>query len=417
MTQTLTPAAQEILAQVDQQAIVDLASELIRIPSFKTEETPVARWLADFCRERGYQVDLQEVEPGRFQTIARLPGSGGGKSLMFNGHIDIDPLAFGWTRDPWVPAVEDDRLYGAGIYNMKGGVTSMLMAAEAIRQARVTLKGDLVIACVVGELQGGVGTVDLLRRGLRTDMAVVTEPYGANNVVTTHAGVTELAISTIGRSEHISRMEHATDALDKMLKAIPAIKATRFQYTPRADLPGLPRLNVGCIIGGRGREHDLKGPNYTCDYCTVLIDVRFLPSQSSATVEADIRESLEALRRDDPDFAYEIEQPPSPAYRAMRVVMEATDIPQSEYIVQSVIRHYREVTGHEPATVGTILPLSYGGDDICHLWRAGIPCVLYGPEGSEGSLTEPDNYVLVSEMVRCTQVLSQVALDVCNQSA
>src|SRR5712691_3702268 len=167
MTQTLTPAEQDILAQVDQQAIVDLASELIRIPSFKTEETPVARWLADFCRARGYQVDLQEVEPGRFQTIATLPGLGGGKSLMFNGHIDIDPLAFGWTRDPWTPTLADDRLYGAGIFNMKGGVTSMLMAAEAIRQAGVTLKGDLVIACVVGELQGGVGTVDLLRRGLR----------------------------------------------------------------------------------------------------------------------------------------------------------------------------------------------------------------------------------------------------------
>src|SRR5205807_608720 len=87
------------------------AAAAIRIPSFKTEETRVARWLADFCQQRGYRVDLQEVESGRFQMIATLPGSGAGKSLMFNGHIDIDPLAFGWTRDPWTPVLMDDRLY------------------------------------------------------------------------------------------------------------------------------------------------------------------------------------------------------------------------------------------------------------------------------------------------------------------
>jgi acetylornithine deacetylase len=97
---------------------------------------------------RGYRVDLQEVEPGRFQTVAVLEGSGGGKSLMFNGHIDIDPLALGWRRDPWTPTVEGDRLFGAGVNNMKGGVTAMISAAEAIRKSGVRLKGDLVVAWV-----------------------------------------------------------------------------------------------------------------------------------------------------------------------------------------------------------------------------------------------------------------------------
>ena len=84
----------KVIDQVDEKAIVDLASELIKIPSFKLEETPVATFLDEFFRDRGYKVDLQEVEPGRFQAIATLEGTGGGPSLMLNGHTDINSPGF-----------------------------------------------------------------------------------------------------------------------------------------------------------------------------------------------------------------------------------------------------------------------------------------------------------------------------------
>ena len=150
--------AARILAHIDPQHLVDLASDLIRIPSFSPDETPAAQFLADYFRPRGYDVLMQEVEPGRFQTIATLRGTGGGKSLMFNGHLDINSLKFGTKRDPWTPTVDGDRLYGHGGENMKGGVATMITAAEAIRAAGIRLRGDLVIACVVGETQGGEGT-------------------------------------------------------------------------------------------------------------------------------------------------------------------------------------------------------------------------------------------------------------------
>ena len=159
--------------------------------------------------------------------------------------------------------------------------------------------GDIVIALVVGELQGGVGTIHLLESGLRTDAAIVPEPFGADNVVTTHAGVTEMAISTIGYSRHTTDRTGAADATDQMMKAIPAIKATRFRPNTDDRLPDLPLLNVGGIIGGRGRDHDLKGPNFTSDYCTVIVDVRFPPGQSAATVEEDIRALLATLRMEE----------------------------------------------------------------------------------------------------------------------
>src|SRR4029453_3644909 len=121
-----------VLERVDRRELIDLASALIRIPSFKTEETPAARFLEVFCRERGYEGAPQEIEPGRLQAIATLPGTGGGASLMLNGHTDINALTRRWGRRPRTPVLEGDRLYGPGVQNMKGGLASIVMAAEAI---------------------------------------------------------------------------------------------------------------------------------------------------------------------------------------------------------------------------------------------------------------------------------------------
>jgi acetylornithine deacetylase len=410
--------AQRIVDAITPEVVVDLASDLIRIPSFKTEETPLARWLESYFTERGYEVEMQEVEPGRFQVISRLRGSGGGKSMMFNGHIDIDPLSLGWRHDPWEPAVEGDRLYGAGVMNMKGGDAAMITAAEAIRTTGDKIPGDIVIALVVGELQGGVGTVHLMESGLRTDAAIVPEPFGADNVVTTHAGVTEMAISTIGYSRHITDRTGAVDAIEQMMKAIPAIKATRFRPNTESRLPDLPLLNVGAIIGGRGRDHDLKGPNFTSDYCTVIVDVRFPPGQTAETVEEDIRASLDALAAEDPTFRYEIDNPLPPHYGALTVTMGPTDIPLDEPLVASVLEHYHEVVGRDPLRVGVSLPMSYAGNDTAHLWRAGIPCLLFGPSGGwDESPEEPDQYILISEMVTVAKVMALSALDICSQPA
>ena len=409
-----TDTAQRLMDSVDREEMLRLAEDLVRIPSFKTEETDAARFLGDFLAQRGYEVELQEVEPGRFQTIATLKGNGGGKSLMLNGHIDIDPLAMGWKRDPWTPSIEGDLIFGAGIRNMKSGVSSMIEAAEMVRRLGVPLRGDLVLACVVGELQGGVGTTHLCRHGPLTDMAVVPEPFGANNILTVHAGVLEMAVHVLGNSRHISRKEEAVDAIAKMCKAVPAIDGVKFTYTPREDLPGLPRINVGSIIGGRGRDYDMRGPNFVSDFCTVIVDVRFLPGMTSASVKADIERALDEVKRDDPDFQYEIEMPPDPKYRVFTVVMEPFDLPKNEYILETVLRQYRTVTGKEPDGVGTVLPGSYTGDDTCHLWAAGVPCLLYGPGGGSESATIPDEFSRISDMEQVAKVLALTALDVCN---
>lgn len=409
--------ARTVLAHIDPRELVSLASDLIRIPSFKTEETPVALFLADFFRRRGYDVDLQEIEPGRLQAIATLRGTGGGASLMLNGHTDINALTRRWRRDPWTPSLEGDRLYGHGVQNMKGGLASIIGAAEAVRRSGARLPGDLVVACVAGETQGGEGTHHLMQIGFRTDAAVVAEPFGADNLVTVHSGIVHLAIHTYGVTGHIGRLEGTVNAVHEMTAVIEALQHVRFTHDPRPDLPAFPRLNIGSILGGRGQDYVLVEPPYVPDLCTILVDVHFVPGQTVDGIVADIRRVLDPLAARDPGLRYAIEIPPPASFKGRRrLVMEPFDMPVDAPIVQAVARSYRAVTGREPEAIGTVLPHSYSADDTCHLWKAGIPCLLYGPGTIRGSADEDDACVLVSEMDRVARVLALTALDVCRRA-
>ena len=407
---------ERVLGEVDEKEVVGLASDLIRIPSFKPDEPPVAMFLSDFFKERGYEVELQEVEAGRFQTIATLKGTGGGKSLMLNGHTDINSLTLRWKRDPWTPSVEGDYLYGHGVQNMKGGLASIIMAAEAVRRSGVELKGDLVIACVVGETQGGEGTHYLMETGFRTDMAVVAEPFGLGNLVTVHAGIVHMAIHAYGVTGHIRELDSTVNAIHKMTGIIEALQQVEFTYTPRDDMPALPLLNVGGIIGGLGKGYVLVEPPYIPDLCTIIVDVHFVPGQTVEGIVADIRQTLDSLVEKDPGLRYEIEIPPPDFFRGRRrLVMSPLDVPKDEYIVQAVARNHEIVTGEPPKVIGALLPNSYSSNDTCHLWNAGIPCLIYGPGVVRGGEDEDDSCVIISEMVQCARVLAVTALEVCNQ--
>lgn len=400
-----------ILARIDPDEVIEFAKELVKIPSYTTDETPVAEFLHAFFRREGIESQLQEVDPGRFQTIARLPGRGRGRSLMFNGHIDIDPIPGGWVRDPWTPTIEGDRFYGAGIYNMKGGAAAMIMAAVAARRAGVALAGDVLLACVVGELQGGVGTVHMLKSGIRADAAIVPEPYSTRNIITKHTGVIEFAVHAVGRSAHISRMEHGINAISKMAKVVQALERVKLRGRPDPDLPGLPRLNVGSILGGRGREWEIRGPNIVPDFCSVFVDARFPHGMTPESILTDIRAALDALAEADHDLTYEIEFPMKPERRAFREVMMPLSVPTDHPLVQTLRANVTAITGVEP-TVGAVAPYSYAGNDTSHLYAAGIPCCLYGPAGGYSD-TSADRWTSVEQIVTCAKVFGAMIADIC----
>ena len=382
-----TSPATEIIESITADKVVDVASELIKIPSFRPNETAVAEWIADYFNERGYEVEKQEVDPGRFQTIARLKGSGGGKSLMFNGHIDIDALSQGWKRDPWVPTVEGDRLYGAGIANMKGGHSSMFNAVEAIRTSGVRLKGDVVIACVAGHGDGGWGTLKMLERGIRADMAVVPEPYGERTLVTVHSGVAQMTISTIGYAQHSSRREYGIDAIAHMELVIDTLRRMKFTCTPRPDLPELPISNIGAVAGGKGREYKMTVPAFCADYCTIFVDVRYLPDQTEDSIRADITTALDRLAAETPNLKYELKMPADRKYNLIRIPFYPTEIPVSEPIVQTVARYATQVTGKPPETVGAAGPSSYTGMTRATCGGQEFHAFFTAPGGSLASIT------------------------------
>jgi acetylornithine deacetylase len=402
---------ERILARIDGDEVIQFAKALVKIPSYTTDETPVAEFLHRFFRTEGLDSSLQEVDPGRFQTLARMPGTGGGTSLMFDGHVDIDPIPSGWVRDPWTPTVEGDRFYGAGIYNMKGGDAAMIMAAVAAKRAGVPLRGDVLLACVVGELQGGVGTVHMLKSGVRADLAIVPEPYSTQNIITKHTGVVEFLVHVVGRTAHISRMEHGVNAIGKMAKVVQALEGLRLHGEPDPELPGLPRLLVGSIVGGRGREWELRGPNIVPDFCSVFVDVRFPASMTPEGILADVRGALDRLVAADGDLHYEIEWPARPERRAMREVMAPLSVPRDHPLVQTLAANVTAIRGVAP-TIGAVAPYSYAGNDTSHLYRAGIPCCLYGPAGGydEG---RADRWTSVEQIVTCARVFGATIADIC----
>ncbi len=399
----------QILKHIDKEDMLDLARQLTQIPSLTEEETAAARFMASYLSERGFEVELQEVEPGRFQTLATLKGSGSGRNLMFNGHLDIEPVTGEWPQSPYDPWVEGNRFYGAGIRNMKAGVVSMVHAADAIRNSGVKLGGDIVIAMVSGELQGGVGTRYLIEKGYRSDAAIVTEPYGAHYVVTQHGGMSVFSLHTFGRHPMGEDMK-GVDAIEMMIKAIQAIQSAELTYKPW-KVPGLPWVKIGSIIGGRSMDYSMQSPYRNADICTVLINVTTVPRQTAESVREDFEQALEAVKGDDPDFEYQMNHPPEREFKAWRMDFPPTDRPADTEIAQAVVQSYRDITGEEPKGVG--LPASdlgtrYGDDDA-HLWQAGIPSCLYGPGGGGYGV----EYAYIDEMILCSQVLAVTAVRYC----
>jgi acetylornithine deacetylase len=404
---SFSPAS--ISAQVNETELVSIAQDLIKIRSPTEGEAPVTAYVAQLLGAAGFDIVIQDVSPGRPQVVGRLKGKGNGRSLMFNGHSDNDSITEDWQWDPFEPKIDGNKLWGAGIHNMKSGVAAMLAAALAVKRSNVTLRGDLIVACVVGELQGGKGTIHLVNTGIRSDMAIVPEPYSTNTIITKCVGVHKCAISTIGKSIHTSRSQFGVDAIQQMLKVISALSNIGLPCSD-PDFPGLPKVLVSSIIGGRGRDYDLAGPSNLSDFCTIIVDLRYSGEWTPDSIDDKFISLLNSLRSADPLFRYEYHHPPPSRFKVGGADMPPTNVSPKSEVVDIVKRVHELVTGRQIEHVGVVLPYSYCGNDTAHLERAGIPCCLYGPRGYP---EEVEKHVRIDEMIECSRTLVGAAVEVC----
>jgi len=401
---------------VDRGEVADLACRLADIPSFSGEEEAAARFIAEQMTSLGYdEVRLEEVEPGRPNAIGIIKGEGSGPSLMFNGHLDVDPIPMGYDRPLWQSTIEEGNVVGVGVGNMKGADAAMVMAGAALKRSGTRMRGDLVVACVIGELQGGIGTVHLLDNNPLPDLAIVPEPTNLQ-IRTLHAGVLELLVTIRGKSVWIGqlRQRKAVNAIEKAMTAVRAIQSLELSHVPHPDLPGLPRVHVGAILGGLTDEYHLWRPAFIADCCTLALDVRLHPRMTIDGVMRDLRNCLDRIAQDDPDFQYEIEVPPAPyrkPWKAMAHYMPPLELARGHPLIEVTAKHHALLAG-TPPEIGMHIPGSHAGADSGHLFSRGVPCFNYGPSQHSRFY----NTVPLAKLELGTRVLASVAEDICGQT-
>lgn len=387
----------KILNYVDEKKTVEKVRGLLKIPSYSGKETEKAEYLVSAMKQLGLEAYLQEVEPRRCNAIGKLKGTGGGPTLIFNGHIDHNMVVDGWSQSPFDAVVRDGWLYG--FVHMQSANGAYLEAVEALVNSGRIMKGDIMLQFVVGELQGGLGTKKAIKEGLLGDYYVIGEPSNLS-IITQHSGHLLVKVNTLGRSKHFAARlppgQKGVSAIEQMVRVIQAMGKSHTQVTPggwlsfepKEDWLGWPQFNVGVVRGGIGRDYQDWRPALLPDFCSIVIDFRTLPGQNAETVTSDLIRLLERLKTEDKDFQYEIER-----LKNQEFPEEGFEDPRDTPVFNEVFQAHRSVTGKPPQVNGEFPKVT----DATHLSRAGMKGVIYGPAGRFTSC--PDERVEVQEII------------------
>lgn len=372
-----------------------LTRELVRIDSRNPSlvaggpgEGATARALADVLRSWGFAVECRDAAPGRPNVVARI-GRAGGRSLMFNGHLDVVGID-GMTHAPFAAEERGGRIYGRGSCDMKAGVAAMCAAAARAHDAG--LDGEIVVTAVADEEFESIGTRALVESGVRTDAAIVTEPTRLC-VMPAHLGFVWIDVTVRGRAAHGSRWDLGVDAIRHtgLLLAEMDGHDSGVLASRRHPLLGRPSIHASLIEGGTGMS------TYP-DRCTVRLERRTIPGESVEQVSAEVRGFCDALTRRgrpvDAEVQVTFSQLPSdvavdaPIVRALGGALDASG----------------ESVRVEGMTAWT---------DAALLNAAGIPAICFGP-GDISLAHAAEEYVPIDEIERATAVLARLAQTWCS---
>jgi acetylornithine deacetylase len=398
----------KLLRAVDAKRSLDFLAAMVRHKSYSGTpgESELARFMVESMSGLGLQAELQEVESNRFNAIGRCKGTGGGKSLLFNGHMDTNPVTEGWTVDPWGGLYDEEVIYGIGVSNMKAGDAAYFCALRTLLESGVRLKGDVILTFVVGELQGGIGTVKAIDSGIRADCFINSEPTDLKGL-TLHAGAFNFVVELTGITRHVSKREEAVDAILAACRLIPRLDAMTFTKAANEEHLSVNRCNVGVVRGSLSPEfHDWRPPQIA-DYVRLVATARYAPSQSEESVMADIRAALDELEREMPGLKARL----SREHGGKRPDMLPFEVGKEAAIVKAVSAAYREVRG-APQPLGALKPYCFYGTDAAHLLhRAGMEGIVCGPGGKYNTM--PDERVEIADYLDMIRIYMLAILEIC----
>lgn len=342
---------------ITEQRVVQIAHGLCSIASPRPHEGRVAEWLADELERAGVDVTLQHVLPDRPNVIARVPG-GSAPPLMLNGHIDASVHPGPWRRDANQPWVEDGRMFGGGITDMKGGVAAMAAAVEAA--ARIELPGDLVFHAVMCHDTNALGAKFALADGQPwSGYGICGEPTDLR-IQTAHGGAVKFRAEIVGRTAHISRVEEGIDALQAAVAAVEQLRDVQLTHHPEPRLAGLPRALIGRVEAG-------EAPGAVAEHASILGDVRTVPGMTPRTVCADVEAALAAACPDGVRFTVR-------PLECQRPLLASERGP----LIDALERAHEQVHGARPERVSG-LPTTAFVTDAADMAAFGIESVVYGP--------------------------------------
>jgi len=401
---------------VDRDRLVETASRMIDVHSFTGDEQRMAELMASLYEEMGLHVQWQQVEDNRANALGTWAGAGGGKSLMFNGHMDTSYSG----REPWlrdVPGFQpkafqrDGRLYGLGISNMKGALACYVEAVRTLQDAGVRLKGDVLIAAVAGEIEktqyldatGGefrgyaAGTRYLVTHGGVADMCLLGEPT-EGKVVLGHFGSLWLRIRVHGNFIHTAFSEgkrgqnsilRAHEVLGPVQEWIPT-----WEDDPANAYRGAKAIvNIGAIEGGFGWRVS-RTPHHT----DLFLDVRVPPTKEMAVARREVLDWVRSLGERFPDYGIEGE---------VYVTAPGAEIEEGHELVAAIDAAHEEVFGAKPER-----DVTRWFSDASALTRYGIPTVNYGTSTGLMDVALGEN-LEIDGLVKTAETYARVAMRVC----
>jgi succinyl-diaminopimelate desuccinylase len=367
--------------------LIDLTTRLVQI---STENPPgnekaAAQFLKPLLSKMGFKIKTVLSPKGRWNIVAERRWGKGGRTLIFNGHLDVVPAGnpSQWKFPPFRGTLSKGRIYGRGASDMKGGIASFIHALSTIERSKMRLRQGAVVLHLVSdeESHGRQGMGFLTQKeGIRGDAALVGEPTDLQPVIA-QKGALWLRISTLGKSAHGSRPHLGVNAVEKMMKLMERLNSIPLET--EHPLLGKPTLNVGTIQGG-------TKINIVPDRCEIEADRRILPGEKKEEVLEKMKETLDSLRSRDPFFQYRIEEID---------FAEPSEVNPEEEIVKIAVDAIQEVMGKKPS----LRAFSGFTDSRFYINQCHIPTLIFGPGEVDQSHTT-DESVEVEALVQAARI-------------